>query len=80
MTCDNYTEEEIKIIKNISSYDMLDLLKTKTLSFDFVINYILNEKYQISRKERNITIDTVVNYQPHLKDIFIKILKDNNMS
>jgi hypothetical protein len=80
MTYDNYTEEEIKIIKNIGSYDMLDLLKTKTLSFDFVINYILNEKYQISRKEKNITIDTVVNYQPHLKDIFIKILKDNNMS
>ncbi len=62
-----YNETEKYLIENINSLDLLYVLKTYPgLSFEFVINYLLNEKYQTTRKERNITIDTVVNYQPHL--------------
>jgi hypothetical protein len=70
----NYTNDELVIIKSINSYDLKDLLKYKKLSFDFCVNYILNEKYQITRKEKDITIDTVINYQPHLKEQFMKFL------
>ena len=57
----------ILIGHNINSFDLLNILKTyNNLSFDFIVNYILNEKYQQNRKEKNITIDTVANYQPHL--------------
>jgi len=69
-----YSEEEKEIIKNIYEYDLLDLLKKKKLSFDFVINYIANEKYQTTRKEKNITIQTILNYQPHLFEQFKKYL------
>jgi len=63
----NYNDTEKYLITNIDSFDLLYILKTyDNLSFDFVINYILNEKYQLTRKEKNITIDTVANYQPHL--------------
>ena len=62
-----YTETEIKLIEQIEYLDLLDILKTyNDLSYEFVINYILNEKYQKSRKEKNITIDTVACYQQHL--------------
>lgn len=73
---ENYNDEEIELINNINSYDLLQVLRTKKLSFNFVINYILNEKYQLTRKEKNITIETVINYQPHLKDQFMEILNN----
>lgn len=63
----NYNDTEKYLIANINSFDLLHILKSyNNLSFDFVINYILNEEYQKTRKEKNITIDTVANYQPHL--------------
>ena len=70
----DYTPFEYELIKNIYNIDLLDTLKKYTLSFPFVINYILNEKYQITRKEKNITIDTVINYQPHLLTHFTPFL------
>jgi hypothetical protein len=69
-----YTEEEKEIIKNINEYDLLELLRKKKLSFDFVINYVANEKYQITRKEKNITLETILNYQPHLYEEFKKYI------
>jgi len=69
-----YSNQEKEFIKNIYSEDLLDLLKKNKFTFNFIINYILNEKYQITRKEKNITIDTVLNYQPHLKEDFIKLI------
>ncbi len=63
----NYSETENQLIQQIDSLDLLNILRIyNNLSFEFVINYILNEKYQKSRKEKDITIDTVANYQPHL--------------
>jgi hypothetical protein len=62
-----YSETENQLIQEINSLDLLDILKTyNNLSFNFIINYILNEKYQKSRKEQNITINIVASYQPHL--------------
>lgn len=74
----NYSEIEIELINNIETEDMLDIIKKhENLSFDFIINYILNDKYQQTRKEKNITIETVVNYQPHLLSKFKKLLNNN---
>ncbi len=73
-----YSETESHLIQHINSLDLLNVLRTyNNLSFDFVINYILNEKYQKSRKERDITIDIVVNYQPHLIPKINEILNIN---
>lgn len=70
MTLENiheYNDTEKELIKNINNLDLTNVLKNiDNLSWEFVINYILNEKYQKTRKERDITIDTVANYQPHL--------------
>ncbi len=71
-----YTNLELDLIKNINNMDLLDILKSNTLSFDFVLNYVLNEKYQKTRKEKAITIDTVVNYQPHLRLIIENIINN----
>ena len=35
------------LINNISRLDMDTILKTQTLELDFVVNYILNENYQL---------------------------------
>jgi hypothetical protein len=75
----NYSETEKQLINNIDSYDMLDILHTyKDLSFEFVINYILNEKHQKTRKDRDITLNTVANYQPHLINKIMEIINSNN--
>ena len=75
----NYFNFELEIIENIENYDLLDLLKNNILSFDFVKNYILNEKYQKSRKEKNITVSTICLYQPQLEKQFIEIIKNHNI-
>ena len=69
-----YSNKENELISSITKLDLLDVLKKETLSFEFVVNYILNEQYQKTRKERDITIETVINYQPHLTDRFKIIL------
>jgi hypothetical protein len=73
-----YSNKENELIRSITQLDLLDVLKKETLSFPFVINYILNEEYQKNRKERDITIETVINYQPHLTDMFKMILNKTN--
>jgi hypothetical protein len=69
-----YSIKENELISSITQVDLLDILKKETLSFEFVINYILNEQFQKTRKERDITVETVINYQPHLTDKFKIIL------
>ncbi len=71
---DMYSNKERELIGLIEKIDLIDVLKRETLSFDFVVNYILNEKYQKTRKEQDITIQTVINYQPHLAEKFKIIL------
>jgi hypothetical protein len=70
-----YTDKEKNFINNIYSIDLLDLVKSEVLSFEFVLNYVLNENYQKTRKEKNITVQTVINYQPHLRDKFMSLLE-----
>lgn len=72
-----YSNKEKEFICSIESLDLLDILKKETLGFDFVVNYILNEQYQKTRKERDITIQTIMNYQPHLTEKFKIILSQN---
>ena len=64
-------DKEIKYIQNIDNIDLLDLLHKETLSIDFIVNYILNEKYQKTRKEKAITVETVINYQPHFYNYIV---------
>lgn len=70
-----YTIHELELIKNINNLDLLSVLRNNKLSLNFCINYILNEEYQTTRKERDITIDTVANYQPHLYEEIKKLLE-----
>jgi len=69
-----YSIKENELISSITQVDLLDILKKETLSFEFVINFILNEQFQKTRKEKDITVETVINYQPHLTDKFKIIL------
>jgi hypothetical protein len=71
-----YTDKEKNLINNIHNIDLLDLVKNNFLSFEFILNYVLNENYQKSRKDKNITIQTVINHQPHLRDKFMYLLKN----
>ena len=73
-----YSNKEKELITNIYEIDLLETLRKETLSFNFVLHYILNEKYQITRKEKDITVETVMAYQPHLYDIFKKYLDNSN--
>ena len=38
--------------KNLSNLDMKIILRTQTLDINFIVNYILNEKYQILENKR----------------------------
>jgi len=47
------------------------ILKTQYLTKEFVVDYILNEDYQITEEEKYIDESIVIRYQPHLKiDLF----------
>lgn len=51
--------------KNIYALNLIDIIKTQKLDSDFVLKYILNKNFQLT-KEENITIDDVLKWQPHL--------------
>ena len=52
--------------KNVNFLDLTTLLKTQTLTYEFILEYILNEKYQITPEEKTIDIYDVIHNQPHL--------------
>ena len=63
--------------KNIDALDLLTIIKTQTLKYDFIINFILNDEYQITPEEKTIDMYDVIRNQPHididrLKDLFNK--------
>ena len=72
-----YTIQELELIKNIDNLDLLSVLRNNKLSLKFCVNYILNEEYQTTRKERDITIDTVANYQSHLFEEIKRLINNN---
>jgi len=59
-----YTREELK--KNIYAVKLIDIVKTQKLDYTFVTRYILNPNYQFFKEDEKLTVDTVLQYQPHL--------------
>jgi hypothetical protein len=76
----NYTQRELELINNIVSVDLYDIVRMEKLSFDFVINFVLNEKYQKTREEQEISLSTVYCYQPHLRGQINELLQNKTTS
>ena len=56
------------LIDNINQLSLIRILATQTLSAHFCAQYILNDIYQNTAEERNITIDDVLLKQRHLTE------------
>lgn len=54
------------LIMNIYHYNLVEMLKTQTLTEEFVVNYILNSNYQLKKEEQELTFIDVLKYQPQL--------------
>uniref|UniRef100_A0A6C0KVN4 Uncharacterized protein n=1 Tax=viral metagenome TaxID=1070528 RepID=A0A6C0KVN4_9ZZZZ len=52
--------------RNIYSLSLIEILKKQHIDADFARNYILNPDYQLTQEEEMITINDVLEYQPHL--------------
>ena len=61
-----YDYETLKT--NIYAVSLLDILKTQRLTAEFCVKYILNNKFQFLDEDKNITLDIVKQYQPHIMD------------
>ena len=55
--------------ENIYAVKLLDIVKTQTLDVSFIVRYILNESYQLHEDDKNISIETICNYQHHIDKI-----------
>lgn len=70
-----YDRETLK--RHIYELKLLDILKTQTLDLFFIVRYILSDLYQLDEDDKHITVDTVLQYQPHInRDILQKTLDD----
>ena len=71
---ENLTNEHLNInkydtnnlVKNLPNLDMAVILKTQILDIDFIVDYILNEEYQVLESEKNIDICDVLTSQKHI--------------
>tara|TARA_A100001015_G_C14695219_1_gene596028 strand:- start:164 stop:415 length:252 start_codon:yes stop_codon:yes gene_type:complete len=71
---ENLTNEHLNInkydtnnlVKNLPNLDMDLILKTQILDIDFIVDYILNEEYQVLESEKNIDICDVLTSQKHI--------------
>ena len=63
----SYTEYEKLIIQTLNKFDLNYLLNNYKLSIDFCKNYVLNDDYQITNKEKDIDISYIILKQPHIK-------------
>jgi hypothetical protein len=52
--------------ENIYAVKLIDILKTQTLDITFIVRYILSDLYQIHEDDQNISVETVILYQPHI--------------
>jgi hypothetical protein len=59
-----YDYETLKA--NIYFVSLLDILKTQKLTIEFCVKYILNTDFQMTKEEETISIDMVIQYQPHI--------------
>jgi len=72
---DKLSLEEIR--EKIYLFSLIDILKSKKLTYDFVCKYILNPDFQLSAAEEAINIELVCLYQPHLLYDFANTSKQN---
>ena len=63
----SYTEYEKKLIQTLNIFDLNYILNNYKLSIDFCKNYVLNDDYQITNKEKEIDISYIILKQPHIK-------------
>lgn len=62
----SYSEEEKSLIKLLDKIDLNYLLNNYKLSLEFCKNYVLNDKFQITNKEKEIDIAYITLKQPHI--------------
>lgn len=67
-----YDRDTLK--KHIYEVKLIDILKTQTLDISFIVRYILSDLYQLHEDDKNISIDDIEKYQPHIN---IEELVDN---
>ncbi len=60
-----YSMKELK--QYIYSLCFFKILKTQKIDADLARNYILNPDYQMTQEEEKITVQYVLEMQPHLK-------------
>ena len=65
--------------EHIYAVKLIDILKTQILDIKFIVSYILSDLYQIHPDDQNISVETVMEYQPHInKDELAKALLEYN--
>tara|TARA_B100000524_G_scaffold16219_1_gene8671 strand:+ start:6869 stop:7135 length:267 start_codon:yes stop_codon:yes gene_type:complete len=58
---------DMKILEeNIDNLELDVILSTQTLTLDFIVNFILDEKNQKTTKEKDIDLQTILCDQPHI--------------
>ena len=70
-----HNQYSLEVLKNnIYAIGLFDILRTQKIDEEFAVNYILNERFQLSDEEEKITIDFVLKMQSHLdKDKLLKL-------
>lgn len=65
--------------ENIYAVKLIDILKNQTLDISFIVRYILSDLYQLHDEDKNINIETVLKFQPHInKEELLKYLDNYN--
>ena len=60
--------------ENIYAIGLFEILHTQTITEEFAVNYILNERFQLSDDEEKITMEYVLKMQPQLsKDKLLRL-------
>ena len=69
-----------QIEANKQLQDAIDLLKTQILDMSFIVRYILSDLYQFTDEDRDIDVDMVIKYQPHIQreKLMISLLNYNS--
>ena len=62
----NYKYDRQTLKDNIYSVKLIDIVKTQTIDVDFVVRYILNDKYQL-HEDDCVTTEDILKYQPQIK-------------
>lgn len=65
-----YNISELEHIVKYTGTRLWTIVRTQYLTYDFCMNYILNEEYAVLDTDQYISIDDIVQYQPHLSKDF----------